>query len=109
MESDTLDALERSSDMHSYLYRRKYIYIYIYIYKYTIYEYRLCIYIYVYMCVYILYYITLYHNIYNIRVLPHILVGTVPDIPNIFNILTNIGHRFGLQADLDEILRHHFA
>ena len=29
-------------------------------------------------------------------------VGTVPDIPNIHKILTNIGHRFVHQSGLDE-------
>ena len=28
--------------------------------------------------------------------------GTVPDMLNIYNILTNIGHRFGHQSNLDE-------
>ena len=29
-------------------------------------------------------------------------MGTVPDMPNIRNILTIIGHRFGRQSGLDE-------
>ena len=29
-------------------------------------------------------------------------VGAAPDIPNIHNVLTNIGHRFGHQSGPDE-------
>ena len=32
-------------------------------------------------------------------------VGTVADIPNTHNVLTNIGHRFGHQSALDESSR----
>ena len=32
-------------------------------------------------------------------------VGTVPGMPGIHNILTNIEHRFGHQSGLDESLR----
>ncbi len=39
--------------------------------------------------------------VYDITgILPY--VGTVPDMPNIYNTLTNIGHRFGHQICLDE-------
>ena len=30
-------------------------------------------------------------------------VGTVPDMPDIFNILTNVGHRFGHQSSLGRV------
>ena len=34
-----------------------------------------------------------------------VLVGTVPDVLNIYNVLTTLGHRFGHQSGLDESSR----
>ena len=41
-------------------------------------------------------------RLYIVRMYAVPQVGTVPDMPNIHNVLTVIGHPFAIQAGLDE-------
>ena len=70
------------------------IYIYIYVYSYHV-QTGKNIYIYIYMYMYI-------SVTAKIHVYVYVYIGTVPYMPNINNIWTNIGHRSGHQSGLHE-------